>query len=200
MSSFTRNTRRANSIQRSRALGAALVLTLVSGAALAHGAHQFVFTAYSDAAGGADILTGRYRAALEELKSHPGEVDLGPSLTNTNRCIAYAMTLQWQEARAACDAAVHAANDQRKLTPAWSSWERMSDEDYLAVAYANRAVMEWMSDDYGAARKDLAEAQALSPQADFVARNVVALEAHDAVAQANTRGKVARAGAPALPQ
>jgi tetratricopeptide (TPR) repeat protein len=197
MSSFTRNTRRANSTQRLRALGAGLALTVVSGAALAHGAHQFVFTAYSDAAGGADVLTGRYRAALEELKSHPGDVDFGPSLTNTNRCIAYSMTLQWQEARAACDAAVHAANDQRKLTPAWSSWERMSDEDYLAVAYANRAVMEWMSDDYAAARRDLAAAHELSPQADFVARNLAALKTHDAVAQTNARRKVARAGAPA---
>ena len=184
MSSLTRNTRRTNSAQRSRALGAGLVLTLMSGAALADGAHRFVFTAYSDAAGGTDLVAGRYHAALLELRSYRGSLDRDSSVTSTNRCVAYSMTLRWQEARAACDAAVHAAREQRNTPPAWWSWARTSDDDYLALAYANRAVMYWLSHDDPAAQEDLAKAQELSPQADFVAQNVAALKVHRAVALA----------------
>lgn len=186
MSSFSRNVRRANSARRSRVIGAGIALTLISGAALADGAHRFVFTAFSDAAGGANVVAGRYRAALQELKSHPGAVELDSSTINTNRCVAYSMTLQWREARMACDAAVRAAREHRNLGPAWSSWTPVVDDDSLAVAYANRAVMYWLLQDDAAARKDLAMAQELSPEADFVARNLVALKAHVEVAQAGT--------------
>lgn len=180
MSSFTRNTRRANSAQRSRTLGVGLALTLASAGALADGAHRFVFTTYSDAAGGADVLAGRYRAALEELTSHADSAGLDPSAIDTNRCVAYSMTLQWQEARAACDAAVLEARD---------------NDDSLAVAYANRAVLHWLSSDDSAARHDLAKASEFSPRADFVARNLAALATHHDVVKSH--GEMARAGAPA---
>ncbi|MHB8812177.1 MAG: hypothetical protein ACYDAE_02840 [Steroidobacteraceae bacterium] len=183
MPSLTRNTRRANSTQRLRAIGAGLALTLMSGAALADGAHRFVFTVYSDGPGGADVIAGRYRAALERVKSRSGNAELNSSATDTNRCVAYSMTLQWQEARAACDAAVRTAREQRN-TPPWS-WAPLSDDDdYLAVAYANRAVMYWLSHDDSAAQRDIAKAQALSPSADFVALNIVAFKVHRAVALA----------------
>lgn len=156
----------------------------MSGAALADGAHQFVFTAYSDAAGGADVVAGSYRAALQKLKGGPEAMRLDSPAVDTNRCVAYSMTLQWREARMACDAAVHAASEHRNLPPAWWSSMPVSDEESVAVAYANRAVMYWMLNDDAAARKDLAAAQELSPQSDFVARNLIALEAHAEVAQA----------------
>lgn len=187
MSSFSRSSRRTNSPPRLRALGAMLALTLVSGAALADGAHRFVFTAYADAPGGGDVIAGRYQVALEELNSHSGNMDLDPSATNTNRCVAYSMTLQWQEARAACDAAVRAAKEQRIMPPSWWSWASTPDDDYLALAYANRAVLYWLSQDDAAAQKDLAKAKELSPQAAFVALNVVALKIHRAVALASAR-------------
>ena len=184
MSSFSRNTRRANSLQRSRALGAGLALMLMSGAALADRAHQFVFTAYSDGAGGADVIAGRYRAALEELKGSPGSMEFDSSASNTNRCVAYSMTLRWQEARAACDAAVRAAKEQQNMTPSWLVWNRGALDEELALAYANRAVLHWLSHEEVAAQQDLATARDLAPQADFVARNVAALEMRATVAQA----------------
>ena len=195
MSSYTRNTHRPNSDRRPRIRGAALALALASGAALAQGSHRFVFTAYTDAAGGAEVVAGRYRAALEELSGDPGTMALDPSAVDTNRCIAYSMTLQWQKAHAACDAAVRAAGTQRNLPPAWWRQSHESD-DYLALAYANRAVLEWMSSDEAAARKDLAEAREIAPQSGFVAQNLAALEAHGEVAQAKALSEVARAGAP----
>lgn len=195
MSSFTRNTRRANSAQRSRSLGVGLALMLASTGALADGAHRFVFTAYSDGTAGAEVVDGRYRTALEELRSHPGEADLDPSATNTNRCVAYSMTLQWREARAACDAAVQAAGGDRPRSrlSQWG-WPASANDERLALAYANRAVMNWLSGEESAARQDLAKAQELSPQADFVASNLTALKMHSEMAKA--RGEVAQTGAP----
>jgi hypothetical protein len=160
---------------------------LASGAALADGAHQFVFTAYSDAAGGADVVAGRYRAALEELNGSPNITDLDPSATNTNRCVAYSMTLQWQDAHAACDAAVREASERRLARAGELSWQTPSENDRLAVAYTNRAVMHWLAHDDAAAHGDLAKALQLSPQATFVARNVAALKMHAQVAEAGAR-------------
>lgn len=194
--SFSRNSRRANSVHRSRALGAGFALALASTAALADGAHRFVFTAFSDAAGGDEVVAGSYSAALDELQSASSSGQLDRSAIDTNRCVAYSMTLRWQEARTACDAAVREATAQRKRPPAWWSWMHTSADDYLAVAYANRAVMHWLSSDDAAAREDLDEAQELSPGADFVARNLVALKAHAELAQAKAHGEMARAGAP----
>ena len=186
MSSFTRNTHRANSTRCSRAVGVGLALMLASGAALADGAHRFVFTAYSDATGGAEVVSGRYRVALEELESRARVTDLDPSATDTNRCVAYSMTLQWQQARAACDAAVRAAAEElRSAQPGLSTWLPASNSDSLAVAYANRAVVNWLSHDDAAAREDLAKAQELSPQAAFVAQNLAALKMHGEMAQAS---------------
>lgn len=184
MSSLSRNTHRANSPVRLRALSTGLALALASGAALADGAHRFVFTAYSDAAGGPEVVSGRYRAALQALESHPDTMDLDPSAANTNRCVAFSMTLQWRQARAACDAAVHAASAQITGVPTWLRGIRQSQNEYLALAYTNRAVMHWMSRDGEAAEDDLGKARALAPQANFVARNVAALAAHVTVARA----------------
>ena len=184
MSSLRRNIRRANSVRRSRALGAGLALALVSGAALADGAQPFTLTAYTDAAGGEAVVAGRYRDALQELKGRGGAMDLDPSATDTNRCVAYAMTLQARAARAACDTAVRAASKQRNTLPAWLGWFGRSADERLALAYANRAVVYWMSHDEAAARKDLANALALSPKAGFVAHNIAAFELHAAVSLA----------------
>ena len=178
MSSSRRNIRRANSLQRSRALGAAVALALASSAALADGAHRFVFTAYSDAAGGADVVAGRYHAALEQLNGRHGTMESDATAVNTNLCVAYSMTLQMSAARAACDAAVRTAKEQRGLPTAWWIETRPSPDDSQAVAYANRAVMHWLLHDESAARSDLARAQELSPQSRFVAQNAAALKAH----------------------
>ena len=187
MSSSRRNIRRADSLRRPRALGATVALALMSSAALADGAHRFVFTAYSDAAGGADVVAGRYRAALAQLNGRPGTMEFDASAFNTNLCVAYSMTLRLGEARAACNAAVRAARARRGLPTAWWNGTRPSSDDSQAVAYANRAVMYWLLHDEPAARSDLARAQALSPQAGFVAQNLAALKVHGRlVAQAGT--------------
>jgi len=186
MSTYRRNICRTDSTSRPRAIVAGLALALASGAALADGAHRFVFSAYSDAPGGSEVVAGRYGAALEELKSQAGDIALDPLAANTNRCIAYSMTLRWQEAHAACNAAVSAASEQRLGVPAWLSGLRASDDRDLALAYANRAVLHWLSQDEPAAAEDLTRARELAPRADFVARNIAALNVHLTVARATT--------------
>jgi tetratricopeptide (TPR) repeat protein len=174
MSSFRRNIRRANSETCSRALGAGLALALASTAALA---------------GGADVVAGRYHAALEQLTRGRGRTKFDVAAVNTNLCVAYSMTLQLGEARTACDAAVRTARERRGLPSAWWNGTRPSAEDSQAIAYANRAVMYWLLHDRPAAQKDLARARELSPRSDFVAQNLAALKMHS--------GLVAQADAPA---
>ena len=181
MPSFSRNSSRANCARKSLAFSAAIAFTVLSGSALADAPQRFVFTAYSDAAGGADVVAGRYQAALLELGHHRDIMDLDPSAANTNRCVAYSMTLHWQQARAACDAAVDAATQEWSAQPGWLPPPNAAS---LAVAYANRAVMSWLSHDDAAAREDLAKAQQLSPRAGFVALNIAALELHGKMAPA----------------
>jgi hypothetical protein len=192
MSSYRRNISRANFLQRPRALGAAVALALMSSSALANGAHRFVFTAYTNAAGGAQVVAGRYHAALARLNGQPVTMESDAAAINTNLCVAYSMTLQLSAARAACDAAVQAAKQQRALPTAWWSGGHPSPDDSQAVAYANRAVMYWLLHDEQAARSDLLRAQALSPQSAFVAQNAAALKAHTRmVAQAGTPAREA---------
>lgn len=183
MLSHRRHTPRADFTNGSRMVGAGVALALLSSVASAAGAHRFVFTAYDDAPGGAQVLAGRYQAALQEVKDYRGLVDHDPAATNTNRCVAYSMTLRWREAQAACDAAVRTAAQE---APTWTG-SFVAGHERLAIAYANRAVMHWMSNDQAAAQQDLAKALALSPKAEFVARNVAALEVHHTVALADAR-------------
>jgi hypothetical protein len=94
------------------------------------------------------------------------------------------MTLQWQRAHAACDAAVRTASEQRLARPG-VTWLTPPPDDRLAVAYTNRAVMHWLLHDDAAARRDLAAALHLAPRATFVARNVAALKMHSELAEAS---------------
>lgn len=197
MSSFTRNIRRANYARRPRAIGAGLALALLSGSALADGAHRFVFTAFSDAAGGDAVVSGHYRAALQEMQTHAIAMNRDPAAVSTNRCVAYSMTLQRQEARQACDAAVRAARDERFSQPAFWTQLPTAGNDYLAVAYANRAVMHWLLREDAAAREDIAKARDLSPRAYYVAANIAAFKVRAEVAQTGMHPVVAQAGTPA---
>ena len=52
------------------------------------------------------------------------------------------------------------------------------------MAYSNRAVINYLSHDDVAAQADLKKAAAVAPKAEFVARNLTALQSHAAVAQA----------------
>jgi hypothetical protein len=157
-------------------LAAAVALLLGQAAQAADPAHNFVLTAYSNGTGGTELISGKYAAAAEALHAPPAISAFDASTTSNNRCVALAMTKQWDSARIACDQAVREAQQEKAMLPSYQYWARRYKNDYLAVALSNRAVLHWMSSDAESAAKDLKKAESLSPNADFVTRNRAALE------------------------
>jgi hypothetical protein len=173
MRSFSRNSRKAYSV-----LGVAAAVSLLLGSAVqaADTPHNFVLTAYSNGTGGEELISGNYEAAAEALRHRSFSPSLDASTTSNNRCVTLAVTKQWDSARIACDQAVRDAQQEKALLPSYQYWARKLKNEYLAVALSNRAVFHWLSSDSAAAANDLKRAEALSPNADFIARNRAALE------------------------
>jgi len=181
MSSSSRNSKKP-----AQALHLALAVALLAGSA-AHAAdqpHAFVLTAFSNGAAGQAIMTGDYDTAVRKLDAKAYTYALDASSLNTNRCVAYSLTKQLAAAHASCDAAVREAQQEIASLPVSMTWARREYRDYLALAYSNRAVLNWLSNDSTAAQEDLKRAEAVAPKADFVAHNLSALHTRsNAVAQ-----------------
>jgi hypothetical protein len=186
MSSSSRNSRKP-----SQALHLALAAALLAGSA-AHAAdqpHTFVLTAFSNGAAGQSLMTGNYDAAVRELGVNSHALALDTDSLSTNRCVAYSVTKQLDAAHVACDAAIREAQQDIANLPVSMSWARRQYKDYVALAYSNRAVLNWLSNDSSAARQDLQKAQSMAPKADFVAHNLSALLNHNTVAQVTVAQK-----------
>jgi Flp pilus assembly protein TadD len=168
-----------------RALGFAATASLLLGSAAqaADESHPFILTAYVNAPGGPELVSGNYEAAVTALRSYRLDPFMSePSALKTNLCIAYAKLKQWDSAHDACDAAVKTA--QNMDLPVYMTNALVTRNNYSAVALSNRAVLHWLSADSAAAASDLHKAETLVPNADFVARNLDALHAsHNTVAQ-----------------
>jgi hypothetical protein len=173
MRSSSRNSRKP---YRAACLAAAASLLLGSAVQAADDSHSFVLTAYSNAQGGTALVSGDYATAIKQLGSSATLSTLDPSPLSNNRCVAFALTKQWESARAACDQAVRDARLEKTTLPSYQSWARKLANDYLAVALSNRAVLHWLSSDSAAAATDLKKAEGLAPKAAFVARNLSALQ------------------------
>jgi hypothetical protein len=176
-----------NSRKPLRALGLAAGVSLLLGSAAQAGEspHNFVLTAYSNGQGGPALVSGDYETAIKQLNTHtPSLISLDSSTTSNNRCVALSITRQWESAKLACDEAVRDAQSERLAVSTYNIWARTTENDNVAVALSNRAVLHWMSAETAAAASDLKRAAFLSPKSDFVARNRVALQSsHGAVAQ-----------------
>ncbi len=153
-----------------------LTVAAIAPVARAQTPDPFVLVAYSNRAGGEPLTSGNYGNAAQAVQSEGNGALADPQALDTNRCVAYAMTQQRAQARHACDAAVRAA--QEAESPLWSPQARQQCALGAAVAYSNRAVLEWLEAQPVAAQRDLERAQALAPQAVFVARNMAAMRAH----------------------
>jgi hypothetical protein len=150
-------------------------LLVATGAQAAETAHTpFVLTAYSNGAGGTSLINGKYAAALTEIQHYKAQMMIASSAKANNLCVAYAATRQLAEAKVACDAALKAAKYD-KLSSSRFTPGNSHENSYIAIAYTNRAVVHMLSRDDAAAKADLAKAQALAPQADFLARNLAAV-------------------------
>ena len=171
------------------------ILTLVAIAQAAHAEtpDPFVLVAYSNRAGGQPLMSGEYGSAAQALQSQGNGALADPQALDTNRCVAYAMTQQLAQARVACQAAVRAAEEAD-----WQSGSpraRRQSAVSAAMAYSNRAVLDWLEAQPAAAQRDLERAQALAPQAIFVARNMTAMRARQNVNSQVTAATATLAGA-----
>lgn len=167
--------RHNRSVARSVSLLVASTLIVATGAQAAETAHTpMVLTAYSNGAGGESLLKGNYTDALTEIRTYKSQMMIAASARATNLCVAHAASKQLADAKTACDAAVKQAKYDRlsasRFTPGASH-----ENAYVAIAYANRAVVNMLSRDEAAAKADLDKARMLAPNADFVARNAVAV-------------------------
>jgi hypothetical protein len=182
----THSPRRAQSTALTLAAAASLLL----GSAAQAGEHNFVLTAYSNGRGGQALVSGDYDAAGKALGFKPTLSTFDSSTNSNNRCVSLTVTKQWDAARVACDKAVRDAERERTSLPASEYWARSAEDDYVAVALSNRAVLHWMADQNEAAAADLERAAALSPKSDFVQRNKSALEfSHSQAAQVDVASK-----------
>jgi tetratricopeptide (TPR) repeat protein len=146
-----------------------------------------VLTAYENGAGGESLMAGKYTEALAEIAKAKPQDSLSMSAKATNLCVAYVATKQITEAKSACDMALRLAKSDRLSSNRYSPGSARENA-YLAVAYANRAVVSVLARDSEKAKSDLARAQVLAPRADFVVKNVAAVSnPRSTIAQAEIR-------------
>ena len=170
-----------------------LTVAAIAQAAQAETPDPFVLVAYSNRAGGQPLMSGDYGSAAQAVQSQGNGALADPQALDTNRCVAYAMTQQLAQARVACQAAVRAAEEAD-----WQSGSpraRRQSAVSAAMAYSNRAVLDWLEAQPAAAQRDLERAQALAPQAIFVARNMTAMRARQNVNSQVTAATATLAGA-----
>ncbi len=134
-----------------------------------------MLTAYVNGVGGESVMAGKYDAALAEIKHDHSMSSMEYTAKVTNLCVAYTVKKQLTESMSACDSAVQAAkNDRMTSQRYWPASIR--ENSYVAIAYANRAVAHMMAKDSESAKLDLARAKSLAPSAEFVSKNLAAIE------------------------
>jgi hypothetical protein len=158
-------------------LTAALVWITAPANAAQQDADHFIVTVYGDSRGSQELLIGHYDAALVKIETTGGVDEANRFEAATNLCVARMMAGRFDSARTACDVAVKSARSAIAV-PNWGPTGGARQTD-VAIAYANRAVLHWLTDDTRSAASDLAQAKRLAPKADFVARNLTALNAKD---------------------
>jgi hypothetical protein len=178
MSSHSRNSRK---LTQAVQLACAVALLAGSAAQAAEQPRTFELSAFSNGTAGTALMNGDYNTAIRQLGAGTHMLD-GETLA-TNRCVAFTVTRQIEAAQTACNQAVREAQQAISSLPVSMSWARPEYREYLALAYSNRAVLNWVENNSAAAQSDLNKAAAVAPKAPFVARNISALQNHNSVAQ-----------------
>lgn len=155
------------------AIAASSILSIAAAQA-AETSTPMVLTAYVNAAGGESALKGKFDEALLEIRrDHSLNSDYSAKLTNL--CVTYAAKKQLTQAMHACDSAVQAARSDRMSAQRYPAGT-VRENGYVAIAYTNRAVVHMLAKDSESAKLDLARAKSLAPSAEFVSKNLAAVE------------------------
>jgi hypothetical protein len=134
----------------------------------------FLLTAYADAVGGERLIAGQYDTALVQIRNATQTDVNAEGVNKTNACVALAVLKQLDQARQACDEAVTAANRDKLHSSGVVSKSRLDENESVAIAYTNRAVVHSLANEAVSSAEDLAEAHSLAPTSEFVARNIAA--------------------------
>ncbi len=125
-----------------------------------------MLASFLDAPGGKALFDGNVERASRQIGDR-----IDSAREQTNLCVLHTLQRNWTDARGACDAAVEsAARNRSRVRPMERPKLRQANQ-VASVAYSNRAVMNWLAGDSGAAFMDLAKARAINPKATFVSRN-----------------------------
>jgi hypothetical protein len=157
------------------AVAIASVLSVAAAHASDVASSPMVLTAYENAAGGESVLKGQYDAALKDIKRDRSMGSTAYSAKQTNLCVTYAVMKQIADAKIVCDAAVKSARYDRLSSQRYSPGT-VRENAYVAIAYTNRAVVHILAKDMESAKSDLARAKALAPTAEFVSKNLAAVQ------------------------
>lgn len=162
----------SNTLRAAALLAAALAARTTS----AESPQGFTMTMYSNAAGSQQIVSGNYDAAIGYIRQSMSTSASYLSVDATNLCVAQVMAGKLETARSTCNIAVSSARNEQSSAAPWR-FRDQSFRTYLAMAYANRAVMHWLAKDVARATADLESAKRSAPSASFVLANVTALTA-----------------------
>lgn len=130
-----------------------------------------VLVSFTEARGGVALERGNTERAADLLGKRATRASAEEL---TNLCVARTALRRLEQATEACDAAIAGALRERAHVTKPGGLTRRQAQELLAVAYSNRAVLNWLRQDGVAAHNDLTKAQALasSPVASFVTQNV----------------------------
>jgi hypothetical protein len=129
---------------RCKPLAAATAAMLLIAAA-AHAdekSSKLTLIGYTDAAAGAQLAAGDYGAVIDKLAPHTMDFTADELAASTNLCVAYVAVGKLDAAHNACDEAITMA---RLGQFGVSLTDRLTHQDPLSIAYANRAVLTKLS-------------------------------------------------------
>lgn len=165
-------------------LATAAAFAFAAAAAQADSLARPVLTGYSDTVQSDALQPGEYKSMVAEVERYKSAPTITPTAYATNECVTYIAARQMDAAQKACDAAVRNAKRERTQLSSWAVSTRKAYNEQIAIAYANRAVMYYLSNDPEKAAQDLMKAEELAPSAEYVTRNLAALSAKGTLAQA----------------
>ena len=161
-------------------VAAAFIAALSTHATAEYQSGLYEMTAVSTAANGGLIIDGKYDAAIRNnlrQKYHKDKFAL-----NTNLCVAYTMTGQFEQASAFCDEAVRISEGDIRLqakrlfgmrTPAIDAVQLR----WRAVAHSNRGILRYATGNLADAHEDFELAAGLNVPRLNVATNLARFEA-----------------------
>jgi hypothetical protein len=129
---------------RCKPLAAATAAMLLVAAA-AHAdekSNKLTLIGYSDAAAGAQLVAGDYAGVIDKLAPHTMDFTVDELAASTNLCVAYVAVGNLDAAHDACNEAITMAHLGQFGV---SMTDRMTHQDPLSIAYANRDVLRKLS-------------------------------------------------------